>query len=955
MSDNWVRVREILFQVLELSPANRQLALDEIYREDPAIRPEVESYIKAYDDAPSLLEKAALRQSIFDEKTEILAPATLIGVYRIVHEIGHGGMGTVYLAERADGQFDKKVALKLIRPGQVGREIFQRFLKERQTLARLNHPNIAQLLDGGITGQGLPYYVMQYIEGQPLDTYCDRQRLDTNERLLLLQKICGAVQYLHQNLIVHRDLKPANILVTSAGEPVLLDFGIAKILATSEASSETQTQTGVWLLTPDFASPEQMRQQMISTASDIYSLGVLLYRLLTGVPPYRLQHLSPQEMERVVCEVDPPRPSAVVTLKTAEAAIKSVPSSHIYPDQISKYRQTTPEKLQRRLRGDLDFITLKALRKEPDQRYISVEQFSADIRHHLNGMPVIARQGTWSYRSQKFVRRHRVSLVVVFLFLTLVLGFSVNTFRQSVKIRQERDKAKQVSQLLIDFFKVSDPKIVRGDTITAREFLEQGAFRIEPELASQPEIQAEMQDVIGRVYQSLGLYDQAETFLKKALDKRIEQFGNQHPEVAKSLISQGLWFLEKGNYSAAESLFQVGLDIQEDAFGANSVEVAECLSHLGGVQNLKSDQDQAEVSLVRALAIFKKQLGEENLQVADCYHKLGSVLHNRREADQAESFYHRALRIRRTILGDIHPQIASSLNQLSALEISRRNFTEAEKIQREVLEIQEKIYGEDHPEVARALTSIGNLVLLYDAKSAGQLFERGLKIIEKRPGKFHPWYSTVLNIYATIAWKQNDFQKCENLYRETVEIRNKITDVPPGHRFQSLNNLGWALYHQNKLGEAETVFKNALELKNKVGAIPEHYLASFFNGYGQVLTETGRLKTAETMLRNAIVIWETKFGGTGLRNAGIRDSRSALGACLTAQKRFVEAESLLVLTFPEMKNYCDPNHKHTHDYLKRIIHLYEDWGQPEKSAEYRKILEETAATELTAKESQYAF
>jgi len=395
----WQQIKELFNAALERGPDQWAKFLDEVCAGDVSLRAEIESLLAAHGQATSFFEKpaTALVAALSSEEQDGWMEGRRIGPYRLQREISRGDMGVVYLADRDDRQYEKQVAIKLVKRGMDTDDILQRFRHERQTLARLNHPNIARLLDGGVTEDGLPYFVMEFIEGLPLDVYCDRHKLNTIARLRLFRAVCAAVHYAHQNLIVHRDLKPSNILVTAEGTPKLLDFGIAKLLHQDPLShSFAQTMAGARIMTPEYASPEQVRRELITTASDVYALGVLLYKLLSGHRPYRFTNFSPQEIERVICEQQPQRPSTAIS-RTAQAAEDDGKLMEtLSPETISATREGSPEKLRRRLAGDLDNIVLRALHKEPKRRYASVEQFSEDILRHLEGLPVIAHQDTRS-------------------------------------------------------------------------------------------------------------------------------------------------------------------------------------------------------------------------------------------------------------------------------------------------------------------------------------------------------------------------------------------------------------------------------------------------------------------------------------------------------------------------------------------------------------------------------
>jgi serine/threonine protein kinase/tetratricopeptide (TPR) repeat protein len=439
MADEYRRSIRSLFDAAVERPAEERAAfLDDACAGDAALRNELDLLMAARERAGSFLE-GPISPAAGD--LPIALAGQRIGPYEIVREIGSGGMGSVFLAIRADDQYRKQVAIKLVHAGIDRDELVRRFWLERQILATLEHPNIARLIDGGTTGSGQPYVVMDYVEGVPIDRYCDRHALSITDRLRLFQTVCGAVEYAHQNLIVHRDLKPANILVTQDGVPKLLDFGIAKLLRPDPAfDSPAMTVTGVHLMTPEYASPEQVRSEPIGTYTDVYTLGVLLYELLTGHPPYGFQNLGTQEIARVICEQEPVKPSVIVG-RAQESRPGSDRLPTTTPASIAATREGRPERLRRRLEGDLDVVVLTALRKEASRRYASVRQLSEDIGRHLDGMPVHARKDTLLYRSGKFVRRHRLAVAATILMIVTLAGGIVATVREARIAGRQRHEA----------------------------------------------------------------------------------------------------------------------------------------------------------------------------------------------------------------------------------------------------------------------------------------------------------------------------------------------------------------------------------------------------------------------------------------------------------------------------------------------------------------------------------
>ena len=507
----WHQLKELFFGALEQEASHRAAWLREVCADDPSLRDEVERLIRSHEEAATFIETPALARASVPLAERHVSPVEgdRLGPYRIIREIGHGGMGAVYLAIRADDQYQKQVAIKLIRPGMNSGEILRRFRNERQILASLDHPNIARLLDGGTTEDGRPYIVMEYVEGTPITDYCDRHRLTTGERLRLFRTVCAAVQHAHQNLVVHRDLKPSNILVAPDGEPKLLDFGIAKVLNPElSVLSPGRTRTEWRMLTPDYASPEQIRGEKLTTTSDIYSLGIVLYELLTGHRPYRASG-APHELARVICEQEPTKPSTVVNRVEIVTDVDAGSKITITPESVSRARDTLPDKLRRGLSGDLDNIIMMALRKEPQRRYESAAQFSADIRRHLDGLPVIARKSTFGYRAAKFVRRNRLGVAAVALIVMTMLGGLAATLWQARRAEAQRIKAEKrfndVRKLANTFLFEIYPKIenLQGAT-EARETLVKRALEYLDSLSQEAGDDRELQRELAAAYEKVG-------------------------------------------------------------------------------------------------------------------------------------------------------------------------------------------------------------------------------------------------------------------------------------------------------------------------------------------------------------------------------------------------------------------------------------------------------------------
>ncbi len=687
--ERWQLVKSVLADALAIELGSRAVFLANACVGDAELKAEVESLLAEQEHAHSFIEQPAFNQEhsfLGDETLPLIASNNAstaaahhqqIGPYKILRELAHGGMGAVYLAERDDAEYRQQVAIKLIKSGMDSAFVLQRFRAERQILATLNHPNIARLLDGGTTADGAPYLVMEYVEGQPLDQYCDNQNLSTLARLKLFRQVCAAVQYAHQRLIIHRDLKPGNMLVTADGVVKLLDFGIAKLL-TGESSGQTMdaTATGVRLMTPAYASPEQIKEEPITTASDVYSLGVVLYELLTGHRPYHLKSMQPQELLRAVCETEPERPSAAITRIEAGRSTDSQTPITLTPEFVSKTRDGQPDKLRRRLQGDIDNIVLMAMRKEPERRYASVEQFSEDLRRHLEGLPVIARKDTLAYRSGKFMQRNTLALSAAALILvTLMTGIVMTTRARARAERRFNDVRKLAKAVVFDYSdaidKLPGSTPVRQRIVSdALEYLDSLSREAGNDRALKLEL-AEAYQRIGNIqgngyYSNLGDTEGALTSYRKALalqeslaaDEPKNLDVRRHLARTYTLMGDVLWDMGKLN-ETLES-YNRALLFREAAVAENPVnvedkrELAKLLLSLGdlngsdGLPNLGHTDTAAayyKKSFVMSEALAAAQPQNTDLQsdVFEGLLRIGDIQRITGKPEEAARTYHQAL------------------------------------------------------------------------------------------------------------------------------------------------------------------------------------------------------------------------------------------------------------------------------------------------------------------------
>jgi serine/threonine protein kinase len=881
--EHWRRIDRIFAHLLELPPKERRAFLDETCGDDPELCREVERLLDADERNATFLERPA------GELMGISAPSPerdLLGPYRLLRRIGGGGMGTVYLARREDEHYQREVAIKVLRSGLESTEALHRFFAERQILARLEHPNIARLYDGGSTEDGRPYLVIELVEGLPVDQYCDQNRLTVEQRLDLFRRICSAVQYAHQNLLVHRDLKPGNILVTTEGEPKLLDFGIAKQLGHEPGGDLDKTRDGLRMMTPSYASPEQVKGEPVATASDIYSLGVLLYELLAGRGPFRLVHSAvslPYEMERAICEQEPERPSEALFRPGNPPA-----------EEIARNRKTRPRALQRRLQGDLDNIILMALRKESERRYASVGQLSRDLESHLRNLPVMARPDTLLYRSRKFLRRHRAGVAAAVLVVMIAAGFMASLMAQGRRLARERDKARSTLSFLVETFKQADPYHTQGERLTAREILDRGAHRVSHDFQSQPEVQAAVMDAIGEVDLGLGRYDEAEPLLERSLALRRRIYGPESLEVARSLELLGRLKAERSDNAAAERLLRQSLTLKRRLLGSDDLEVAKTLNRLGGflaevqatpdVEKLHQealaiarraegpagatvgeslvylgklkrdlgDYAAAEKLLGEGVAVERRALGERNPGLYGHQTLFGEILIELGKYKEAEALLRQSLAAQRRILGPEHPDIDITLNNL-ALAIHRQGrYAEAEVLYRQVLGLMRAHYASVDWRLGGTL---GNLASVLSAqgkrREAIPYLEEALSVRRQVWGERHPLVAQALLLLAGAYRGLKDYDRSLALARQALAILEEAEGPDHPHTAFALREIGNNYLDQRRFAEAEPWVRRVYEIRRRELPPQSPDLAKAKLALAKCLVERGEYGQAEVLLREA--------------------------------------------------------------------------------------------------------
>ena len=797
-SDRIRRIEEIIELVVDLAADERNARLESLCGDDVDLRREIEDLLAVQGDAKNYFD--GFRESVGNSAGAELDVAAVrerrIGPWELSELIGRGGMAAVYRAERTDDEFEQTAALKLLRRGLDTGPAAERFIAERQILAQLEHPHIARLIDGGITDDGLPYLVLEYVDGLPITEYCNGAGLTVRQRLALFCDVIDAVQYAHRNLVVHRDLKPSNILVTEEGRVKLLDFGIAKLIDDTADSDTTRTEHRV--MTPAYAAPEQVSGGQITTATDVYSLGVLLYELLAGRRPYEVDGLTAADTERVITQTNPPAPSAVV--EGAAAAV----------------RGARAERLRRTIAGDLDNICLMALRKEPERRYASAGQLGEDIEHHVAGRPVRARPDTVGYRAGKFIGRHRIGVAATAAVAVLVIGFAITMAVISAQLARERELSDRVIELFVDVFATADPS--QGATITAREVLDRGADRIEAELAGQPEVQAELLDVMGRVYRNLGLYDQAVDLLQTSTEL-LEQADSGSDRFAASLDALGEAQRLKGDYEVAEDLLRRAVALNIELEGEDDLRTARSMTTLGRVLVARGSYEEAASTLQRSLGVQRADPAAPADLLADTLDTLGSLALVEARFDDAGTLFQESIDLRRGVYGDNHPLIGTSLNNLATAAGRSGDQIRAEQLQREALGVYVNVFGESHPNVATAQNNLA-LTLFFQGK----------------------------------------YDESEALMLESMAMRRELLDAEHADIAQSASNLGLVLQTVGRLDEAADLYEEALAIRRAAFGDQHLRTAQTINNLGLLEQKLGNLETAEALLAEGLETFRALFG-----------------------------------------------------------------------------------------------
>jgi serine/threonine protein kinase/tetratricopeptide (TPR) repeat protein len=814
-----------------------------------------------------------------------------IGPYRLIRKLGEGGMGQVWLAEQST-PVKRQVALKIIKAGQYDDSALLRFNLERQTLAIMNHPAIAKVFDAGSSPAGQPYFVMEYVPGLPITNYCDTKRLPARERLALLAKVCDGVQHAHQKAIIHRDLKPTNILVVEVDgkpQPRIIDFGIAKAISRQSEDETLVTRAGGTVGTPGYVSPEQADPSIsdVDTRTDVYSLGVVLYELLTGVLPFDVRHWKTKPLHEVLRELhedDPPSPS-----------------TRISRDPVSKTaavnRGIDPRQLASLLRGDLDWITLKAMEKDRARRYNTPSELSADIARYLRNEPVTARPVSAAYRARKYAQRHKFGVTAGGAMALLLIAFGVmqtielrRITRERDRANRERDRASRVTDFMTGMFKVSDPSEARGNSVTARAILDKSSNEIKTGLAKDPEVQSELMFTMATTYANLGLYAQAHGLSAAALESRGQLLGAKDPKTLESMTQLG-WIQDReGHDDDAEKLIRRTIDQARRVLGPEDPVTLDAMDKLAVILENQGHWDEEEKLLRHLIEIRGRRFGTEDPRTLRSEVNLADALSLEGHAAESEAMYRKTLEIEQRVFGPEHPQTLATMHNLANRIQEQGRYAEAEALYRQTLAIAQHVMGPEHPETVSTMSTLADTVYYAGRyQEAEKLHRESLEIELRTVGREHPYTTRTMEGLANVLAAEGRDAEAEKLERQVLEIRERILGPEHTDTLVSKYNLANILVGERHFPEAEKLIRETQVAQTRVlGPENGDTLASKAE-LANILNKEGRYQEAEKTARQALDIQARVLGPGHPDSLG---TLQVLGIAMVHNRRYGEAKQL---------------------------------------------------------------
>lgn len=861
----WEKVSRIFDIALSLPAERRTTYIEHLCTGEPELQKEVRDLLTSIEGSSEMLEEHLNKNEalLYDLTHHLESDANFesfvgsnIGQWKVTDLLGRGGMGDVYKVERVGSDIHQEGALKIIRRGLDTPENIQRFRLEKQILAGLHHPNIASLIEGGISDKGLPYLVMEYVEGMPIDTYCNQQRLTIEECLKLFKTVCEAVQHAHKNLIVHRDLKPDNILVTKEGRVKILDFGIAKLLEPDFYGVSTiETRAGNRLMSLEYAAPEQIAGEAINITTDLYTLGGVLFVLLTNRTPFESEDASYRSIQNKILREKPPAPSRCIRNLTEQVRA-----------DFSKKRNVAPDKIDKIISGDLDAITLKALRKDPEERYESIGELLIDINAFLDNKPVLARSDSARYRIKKFFKRHKAGIAATFAFLftvgALVTYYTLQITQERNSAQFEARRATQVKDFMLDIFRSHNPdsELYKGKDISAAELLTKGLESTEEELSDQPEIQVEMLQYIGAALLGIDALERADDSYKLAVKKSKEYYGSTHFQTAASLINLANLKNKKGTYDSAEVFVNQAILILENEADEKWSKLATGYQVYGGAKFGKGKFKQAYVWFEKADSLYLANNDTTSDKYAANLSNLAAVSKRIGEWDKAEVYYHRALSLKQKRFGDSHLEVAETKEALAHLYSRTGNYQKAERYFLESLETQKKNLGENHSTIGGLKNRLAiNFYRMSQLDQAEQFAEEAVSILKQVYGPEHSLYLDGLNTLAMINKDQRDYEEAEQLYRTIIStMQEQYGDNNPNAAV-FMYNLAHLLHEQKEFSEAYPLFRKVVSIDKANLGEKSPDVAIDLNKLAALQRDMGRYSEAESSFTEARDIFEEKF------------------------------------------------------------------------------------------------
>jgi serine/threonine protein kinase/tetratricopeptide (TPR) repeat protein len=912
----------------------------------------VEALIASYEqgktviDEPSAEHLANAATRVREEAVSVAQPergkfdvavGSRIGPYRIVRQIGRGGMGVVFEAEQEE-PVRRTVALKLIKWGMDTREVIARFESERQALALMNHQYIANVLDAGATEQGRLYFAMEYVKGIPITDYCDKNRLTIRDRLELFTRVCEGIQHAHQKGILHRDIKPSNVLVSIQDDkpiPKIIDFGLAKAISQRLTEKTIYTELGQLVGTPEYMSPEQaeMTNLDIDTRTDVYSLGVMLYELLVGARPFEeksLRQAGFYEITRRIREDDPPKPSARLSGLGDTSTLAA-----------AKRRVELPV-LERQLRGDLDWVTMKALEKDRIRRYGSAADLATDVRRYLSNEPVQARPPSLTYTVGKFVRRNRVVVAAACLVLIAVLVGLAAAAAGFIRARHERDlaeKARNESEAVTDFLAgmlaAADPSEL-GKDVTVRQVLDQASSSLGEEFSEQPLIEARLRGTMGETYEALGLYGEAEPHLRRALEIQTELQPEEQPERLKAVHDLALLYRKQGRLEEAEPLSVAALEGARRALGEEHPQTLAAMHSLASLYQDQGRHQEAEALYVETLELRSRVLGAEHDDTLSTKNNLGWFYKELGRFEEAEELLAESLDVHRRVLGDEHPDTLVAMNNLASVYMTSGRYPEAEALYGDALELFRRLLGENHP---HTLANLNNLAGLYSDQGrydeAGTMLTEALEIQRRTLGDEHSDTLTTLVNLGVLRARQGRLVEAEPLLTEAVETRRRVLGEEHPDTLYTMSILAATLSNFGKYDAAEVLLRETYDVERRVLGLENIDTLYALGSLAHVLCEQDKFSEAES---HFVSFDEAAPKALPDDSPITLTFRGRYGNCLTRMGKYEQAEPLLLDTLSKLRASLGEDHPRVRDVITYVVALYESWGKAEEAATHRALL-----------------